>query len=155
MKRISYIFLLLTPLFNASAEALFDGIWIDLTYEFSNETISQCRCRIPQLYRTKIPPFVDGGRLLRLAELHSTKDDIHPVSTDGGSRGDSLRETFHVSRTSCTRRLDQRPCPTNGARPEDGPASPGRGDNAAGIRTKRAQGSLLDPYMALYPVKRS
>ena len=39
MKQLPYVFLLQTLLFNANAEALFDGKWIDLTHAFSNETI--------------------------------------------------------------------------------------------------------------------
>ena len=71
----------------------------------------QCRCKTPHLCRSKIPQFVDGGRSLQLAELHSTEDAVRLVSTDGGSQGDYLGESIHASRTSCTRRFPSAPLP--------------------------------------------
>ena len=107
--------------------------------------VCQCRCKTPHLCRSKIPQFVDGGRSLRLAELHSTEDAVRLVSTDGGSQGDYLGESIHASRTSCTRRFHQRHCPTNGTGPEDGPASPGRGDPATVVRTESAARLVTGP----------
>ena len=105
----------------------------------------QCRCKTPHLCRSKIPQFVDGGRSLRLVELHSTEDAVRLVSTDGGYRGDYLGEIIHASRTSCTRRQYQRHCPTDGAGPEDGPASPGCEDPSAGVRTENAARLVTEP----------
>ena len=107
--------------------------------------VCQCRCKTPQLCRSKIPQFVDGGRSLRLAELHSTEDAVRLVSTDGGIGRDYLGETLHASRTSCTRRFHQRHCPTNGTGPEDGPASPGRGEPATGVQTESAARLVTGP----------